>query len=131
MLGKADFGLYFANSLIVTVVSLFLVLLLGAMAAWALTEYRFRGNTLLALYLAIGIMVPIRLGSVSILKMMVDLGLVNTLAALDPRLHGDGPAARDLHPQRVHPADAARPPRRGALRRRQRVPHLLRASSCR
>jgi raffinose/stachyose/melibiose transport system permease protein len=82
VLGKADFGHYFANSLIVTVVSLFLVLFTGAMAAWALTEYKFRGNTLLALYLAIGIMVPIRLGSVSILKMMVNLSLVNTLAAL-------------------------------------------------
>ena len=82
VLGKADFGLYFQNSLIVTLASLFLVLLLGAMAAWALAEYRFRGNTLLGLYLAIGIMVPIRLGSVSILKMMVGLGLVNTLTAL-------------------------------------------------
>jgi raffinose/stachyose/melibiose transport system permease protein len=52
------------------------------MSAWALTEYRFRGNTIIALYMAIGIMVPIRLGSVSILKFMVDLGLVNTLTAL-------------------------------------------------
>ena len=82
VLAKADFGLYFMNSLTVTVVSLALVLILGAMSAWALTEYRFKGNTLHALYMAIGIMVPIRLGSVSILRMMVDLGLVNTLAAL-------------------------------------------------
>ena len=82
VLAKADFGLYFMNSLTVKVVSLALVLILGAMSAWALTEYRFKGNTLLALYMAIGIMVPIRLGSVSILRMMVDLGLVNTLAAL-------------------------------------------------
>jgi raffinose/stachyose/melibiose transport system permease protein len=52
------------------------------MAAWALSEYRFRFNTLLALYMALGIMVPIRLGSVSILRLMVDLNLVNTLTAL-------------------------------------------------
>ena len=82
VLAKSDFGLYFANSLTVTIVSLALVLFFGAMSAWALTEYRFKGNTLLALYMAIGIMVPIRLGSVSILRMMVDLGLVNTLVAL-------------------------------------------------
>ncbi len=82
VLGKADFGLYFVNSLTVTVVSLALVLLFGAMCAWALTEYRFRGNALVGLFMAIGIMVPIRLGSVSILKMMVGLGLVNTLTAL-------------------------------------------------
>jgi raffinose/stachyose/melibiose transport system permease protein len=79
---NSDFGLYFFNSLTVTVISLVLIVLIGAMAAWALTEYRFRGNTLLSLYLAIGIMVPIRLGSVSILRMMVELNLVNTLTAL-------------------------------------------------
>jgi raffinose/stachyose/melibiose transport system permease protein len=79
---NSDFGLYFFNSLTVTVVSLVLIVLIGAMAAWALTEYRFRGNTILSLYLAIGIMVPIRLGSVSILRMMVELNLVNTLTAL-------------------------------------------------
>jgi raffinose/stachyose/melibiose transport system permease protein len=79
---NSDFGLYFLNSLTVTVMSLGLIVLIGAMAAWALTEYRFRGNTILSLYLAIGIMVPIRLGSVSILRMMVELELVNTLTAL-------------------------------------------------
>jgi len=79
---NSDFGLYFFNSLTVTLVSLVLIVLIGAMAAWALTEYRFRGNTMIGLYLAIGIMVPIRLGSVSILRMMVELNLVNTLTAL-------------------------------------------------
>jgi raffinose/stachyose/melibiose transport system permease protein len=82
VLEKADFGLYFGNSLVVTIVSLALVLIAGAMAAWALGEYRFRGNTLVALYMALGIMVPIRLGTVSILKMMVGMGLMNTLSAL-------------------------------------------------
>jgi raffinose/stachyose/melibiose transport system permease protein len=82
VLSKADFALYFVNSLTVTTVSLAAVLLTGAMAAWALAEYRFRFNSLVALYLAIGIMVPIRLGSVSILETMVNLGLVNTLTAL-------------------------------------------------
>jgi raffinose/stachyose/melibiose transport system permease protein len=79
---NADFGLYFFNSLTVTLISLVLIVLIGAMAAWALTEYKFPGNTLIGLYLAIGIMVPIRLGSVSILRMMVELNLVNTLTAL-------------------------------------------------
>jgi raffinose/stachyose/melibiose transport system permease protein len=79
---QGDFLLYFQNSLIVTVVSLFLLLLFGAMAAFALSEYRFRGNTLMGLYLAIGIMIPIRLGTVAILQLMVASGLVNTLTAL-------------------------------------------------
>lgn len=79
---QGDFFLYFQNSMIVTVVSLTLILLFGAMAAFALAEYRFRGNTLMGLYLALGIMIPIRIGTVAILEMMVSTGLVNTLAAL-------------------------------------------------
>jgi raffinose/stachyose/melibiose transport system permease protein len=82
VLEKADFLHYFGNSFIVTLVSLALVLIAGAMAAWALGEYRFKGNTIVALYMAIGIMVPIRLGTVSILKMIVGMGLINTLTAL-------------------------------------------------
>ena len=82
VLGQGDFANYFQNSLIVTVVSIFLVLLFGAMAAFALSEYRFKGNTLMGLYLALGIMIPIRLGTVAILQGMVATGLVNTLTAL-------------------------------------------------
>jgi raffinose/stachyose/melibiose transport system permease protein len=79
---QGDFLLYFQNSFVVTVLSLFLVLLFGAMAAFALSEYRFRGNALMGLYLALGIMIPIRLGTVAILQLMVASGLVNTLTAL-------------------------------------------------
>lgn len=79
---QGDFFLYFQNSLIVTVVTLFFILLFGAMAAFALSEYRFRGNMLMGLYLALGIMIPIRIGTVAILEMMVQTGLVNTLTAL-------------------------------------------------
>jgi raffinose/stachyose/melibiose transport system permease protein len=82
VLAQGNFVLYFQNSLIVTLASLFLVLLFGAMAAFALAEYRFRGNTLMGLYLALGIMIPIRLGTVAILQLMVASNLVNTLTAL-------------------------------------------------
>ena len=82
VLNQGDFFGYFQNSLIVTVVSIFLILLFGAMAAFALSEYRFKGNTLMGLYLALGIMIPIRIGTVAILELMVASGLVNTLTAL-------------------------------------------------
>ena len=78
----SSFDVYFRNSFVVTVASVMLVVLFSAMAGFALVEYDFRGNTLLALYLAIGIMIPIRLGTVSILKLMVSLNLINTLWAL-------------------------------------------------
>ncbi|WP_166418573.1 carbohydrate ABC transporter permease [Cochlodiniinecator piscidefendens] len=82
VLNQGDFLQYFQNSFVVTVVSLFFILLFGAMAAFALAEYRFKGNTVMGLYLALGIMIPIRIGTVAILDLMVQTGLVNTLMAL-------------------------------------------------
>lgn len=82
VLKQGDFLNYFLNSGIVTVGSIFFILLFGAMAAFALTEYRFRGNVFLGLFLALGVMVPIRLGTVGILEIMARSGLVNTLTAL-------------------------------------------------
>lgn len=79
---RANFPDYFRNSLIVTLGALALILLAGTMAAWALSEYRFPGNSLMGLYLALGIMIPIRLGTVSILRLCVKLGIVDTLLAL-------------------------------------------------
>ena len=79
---SAHFEWYFLNSLFVTVCSLLLILIAGSMAAFALAEYKFRFNLLTSLYLSIGIMVPIRLGTVGILRLMVNLHLVNSLWAL-------------------------------------------------
>jgi raffinose/stachyose/melibiose transport system permease protein len=82
VLGRSDVLMYFGNSFIVTIASLFFILLFGAMAAWGLSEYRFKGSRWLKFFFAFGIMVPIRLGTVSILQLMVELNLVNTLTAL-------------------------------------------------
>jgi raffinose/stachyose/melibiose transport system permease protein len=79
---NSDIPVNFLNSIIVTVGTIAIALIAGAMAAWALSEYRFRFNTTVALYLSFGIMLPIRLGSIEILKLMVDLHLANTLTAL-------------------------------------------------
>src|SRR5688572_17355969 len=79
---RSTFHIYFLNSTIVTLVALILTLFIGAMAAFALAEYDFPGNALMALYLSMGIMIPIRLGTVGILRLMVSLKLVNTLTGL-------------------------------------------------
>jgi raffinose/stachyose/melibiose transport system permease protein len=82
-LGKrGDFPSYLLNSMLVTGGTLLLVILFGSMAAFALARYRFRFSRLLGLYLALGIMIPIRIGTVSILRLMVDLGLTNTQLGL-------------------------------------------------
>ncbi|SDR20828.1 carbohydrate ABC transporter permease [Pseudovibrio sp. Tun.PSC04-5.I4] len=82
VLQQGNFPLYFWNSLFVTGTSLFFILLFGAMAAFALSEYKFRGNRFMGLYMALGIMIPIRLGTVGILTLMVAANLVNTHWAL-------------------------------------------------
>jgi raffinose/stachyose/melibiose transport system permease protein len=51
------------------------------MAAFALSDYR-RGNTPMGLYLTLGVMIPIRLGTVAILRMLVAGGQINTLSGL-------------------------------------------------
>lgn len=79
---RSNFQTFYLNSIIVTGVSLILVLIIGSMAAYALAEYPFPGNPILGLYLAMGIMIPIRLGTVSLLELMVDLNLVNKLLSL-------------------------------------------------
>ncbi len=79
---RADAFLYARNSLVVSISSVLLVLLFGAMAAFALSEYQFRGNRLLGLYMSLGIMIPIRLGTVSIVKLSTSLGLTGTLQGL-------------------------------------------------
>jgi raffinose/stachyose/melibiose transport system permease protein len=79
---RSNFPLYFGNSLVVTVVSIVFILIIGSMAAYALSEYKFPGNTFLGLYLALGIMIPIRLGTVGILRLVASMNLVNTLLAL-------------------------------------------------
>jgi len=82
VLVRSNFQTYFINSIIVTFLALILTLWIGSMASFALSEYSFKGSTLLALYLSIGIMIPIRLGTIGILRLMVSLNLVNTLTAL-------------------------------------------------
>ena len=125
VLKQGDFFVYFQNSLIVTVASLFFVLLFGAMAAFALSEYRFRGNTLMGLYLALGIMIPIRLGTV--VHPADDGGRRAGQHAdrADPRLHGARPAAVDLHPVGVHETGLRRPEERRPDRRPVRIHDLL------
>jgi raffinose/stachyose/melibiose transport system permease protein len=76
------FDIYFLNSFLVTAGALALILFASSLAAFALSEYKFRLNALTSLYLAIGIMVPIRLGTVGILRLIVDLHLTNTLWSL-------------------------------------------------
>jgi raffinose/stachyose/melibiose transport system permease protein len=79
---QVPFANYFANSFIVTIAAMVLILVSGSMASFALSEYDFRGNRIVWFYFLAGIMISIRLGTVGILRLMVWLGLQNKLLSL-------------------------------------------------
>ena len=77
-----DFVTNYRNSAIVTVATIALTIVLGTAAAWALVEYKVRISPIITGFFIIGIMLPIRLGTVPLLKLMVSWHLIDTLAAL-------------------------------------------------
>lgn len=78
----AHFGAYFKNSVFVTVASVAVLVLFGAMAAYALGRFRFRGNDLLYVYFLSGLMLPIRLGIIPLFILMRNLNLLDSLWSL-------------------------------------------------
>lgn len=80
--GDGQLGRYFGNSALVVVVSLGLILSLGAMASYALTRFRFRGAQLLLNGFISGMMFPIFLGIVPLFLLMSQWGLSDTFHGL-------------------------------------------------
>lgn len=79
---RGNFALNYANSVIVTLATIALTIVLGTLAAYALVEYQVRISPLLTGFFIIGIMLPIRLGTVPLIKQMIATGLIDTLVAL-------------------------------------------------
>jgi raffinose/stachyose/melibiose transport system permease protein len=99
--GDGHFDLYFRNSLFATVVSLVLILLLGALAAYALANWRTRTSSLLYLYFIAGLMVPIRLGTINIVTIVQDLNLGGKLVSIATALQDIGLHIRDSDIQSI------------------------------
>ena len=79
---EARFGDYFVNSVIVTVSSVALIVLLGAMAAYALARfYHPLGKAVFWLFLA-GLMIPVQLSIVPLFFELRALGLLNSKLGL-------------------------------------------------
>lgn len=79
---RGNFLLNYRNSLIVTVVTIVLTVVTATLAAYGLVEYKLRVAPVLAGLFIVGIMLPIRLGTVPILEIMIAWNLVDTLVAL-------------------------------------------------
>jgi raffinose/stachyose/melibiose transport system permease protein len=82
VLQRGSFALNYRNSIVVTVATILLTAVLGTLAAYALVEYKVRITGLLTGLFVVGIMLPIRLGTVPLLKTMISWHLIDTLAAL-------------------------------------------------
>jgi raffinose/stachyose/melibiose transport system permease protein len=82
VVSRGNFVVNYTNSLIVTLATTALTVGFSTLAAFAITEYKVRLAPLLAGFFLIGIMLPIRLGTVTILRMMVALHLTDTLLSL-------------------------------------------------
>lgn len=79
---EARFGDYFFNSMLVTVASVSLIVLLGAMSAYALARfYHPLGRAVFWLFLA-GLMIPAQLAVVPLFFEMRELGLLNSRLGL-------------------------------------------------
>jgi ABC-type glycerol-3-phosphate transport system permease component len=75
-------GLYFRNSLFISVVSVAGLLVFSSLAAYAFASFRFRGSTPLLMILLLGLMVPPQALIISGFKLMSILNLIDTYWAL-------------------------------------------------
>ena len=79
-----DFLGYFWNSFLVVVVSLFMILLLGSLCAYALAHWRTRFSRGIYFFFVIGMMLPIKIATIRLLQIMKALNTLNTLFCLFP-----------------------------------------------
>jgi ABC-type glycerol-3-phosphate transport system permease component len=81
---QSNVAVYFRNSVFVTVISVTLIILLSAMASFALSRLRFRGRvTVLFLFIA-GLFVPAALLLLPLFLMLQDLHILDTYIGLIP-----------------------------------------------
>ncbi len=77
-----NFFQYFGNSTMVVVVSLFMILLLGSLAAYALAHWRNRLSKGLYFFFLLGMMLPIKIATIRLLELMKLFQLFNSLWSL-------------------------------------------------
>ena len=73
---------YFLNSAVVVLCAVTLLLLIGSMAGFALSQLRFRGSTTLFLVCLAALFIPFQVIMVPLARVMADSGLVDTYPGL-------------------------------------------------
>lgn len=77
-----EFGLYFANSVFVAVISVFLIVLVSLFAAYAISRIRNRFTQIIFNLFLLGLAIPLQATIIPIYAMITDLHLYDTLFAL-------------------------------------------------
>ena len=78
----SNYLIYFRNSIITTLTSLLIILALSSLISYVLAKYRFIGSRFLYFYFIAGLIIPIKLGTIGIIRIMLGLHIFDTLAAL-------------------------------------------------
>ncbi len=78
----ASIGTYFVNTVIVVGAALVIVMLLGAMCAYVLARYQFKGSQVIYYLMLAGLTFPIFLAVVPLFNTLKTFGLLNTLPGL-------------------------------------------------
>ena len=84
LMGNSDFFGYFRNSFLVVVISLFMILFVGSLAAFALAHWRSKTSRVIYFFFVIGMMLPIKIATIRLLQIMKALNTLNTLWSLFP-----------------------------------------------
>lgn len=74
---EQNFGRYFLNSFIITLISMFFVILFGSMAAFALSRYKFKLNTITYMLFLSGIMLPLKAAVIPLFMIVKTLNIMN------------------------------------------------------
>lgn len=80
--GQGNFVRNYANSTIITLGATLLTVICSCLAAYGITEYTTKLSKMIAGLFTIGIMLPVTLGTIVIIKMMVKFNILNTHISL-------------------------------------------------
>jgi ABC-type glycerol-3-phosphate transport system permease component len=80
--GQVHFWEYFLNSTVIATVTTTLQIFFSSLGGYALAKFEFRGKTVLTLFMLGSMMIPSVLLLAPLYKMVVDLGLVDSLAGV-------------------------------------------------
>ncbi len=81
---NGNFGIYFLNTFYVTIISLILIVFFGSLASYALAKWNSKASTAFYIFFIAGLMIPVRLGTIDLIRIMQFLSLQDTIWSLIP-----------------------------------------------